>query len=68
MKTYLSVLIHKTKGDIIEEGATTVTLVDDGAGWFVEVSQDGCDKPLRFDPGELELVTEAANYLLGQDK
>lgn len=63
--TTMKVAIHR-KGDnaAYADGVTYLEVVDEGAGAFLELSQD--DQKLRIDPEELALIaTEASKMMAG---
>lgn len=65
MRTTTEISIHRT-GDnpVFGESVIRVRIVDEGAGPFIEIEQDGAT--LRIDPDELTEITEAARWLLDQ--
>jgi hypothetical protein len=70
-QTITSITLHyDTDNPIFGESNTIVSLQDEAAGLFIEVSQigsgTGSGGTLRFDRGNLEMIVEIANKLLNQ--
>lgn len=65
MRTTTEISIHRT-GDnpIYGESAIRVRVVDEGAGPFIEIEQEG--RKVMVEPDELTEITEAARWLLDQ--
>ena len=61
--TTMKVAIHR-KGDnpAYADGVTYIEIVDEGAGAFLELSQD--DQKLRIDPEELALIAAEAGRIM----
>jgi hypothetical protein len=65
MKTTTEISIHRT-GDnpIYGESVIRVRIVDEGAGPFIEIEQEGSKVQVELD--DLTEITEAARWLLDQ--
>ena len=65
MKTTTEISIHRT-GDnpVYGESVIRVRIVDEGAGPFVEIEQEG--RKVMVEPDELTEITEAARWMLDQ--
>lgn len=65
MKTTTEISIHRT-GDnpVYGESVIRVRIVDEGAGPFIEIEQEG--RKVMVEPDELTEITEAARWMLDQ--
>lgn len=61
--TTMKIAIHR-KGDNPDhgEGVTYIEVADEGAGAFLELSQD--DQKIRIDPEELDLIVSEAKKMM----
>jgi hypothetical protein len=67
--TIIRIAIHpENVNPVYGEGVTHVCIQDEGAGPFLELSQEGEDKLecIQTDIEELELITAEAKKLIGQ--
>jgi len=69
-KTMVAIAIHRDdESPIYGENTTVVSLDDEGTGQFVTIRQTAQlhSAEIRLDPGEVPIVLDAAQKLLGEN-
>ena len=60
----ISFIVTKKDDHIFSNGATVISIEDDGGGEFISVSQDG--EEVRFDAEEWPVVRSAIDKIIGE--